>query len=713
MRPPSLFGDDPEAKREEIRRYFHDTYDTFESLFALLADEDAFYLRPEPLRHPHIFYYGHTAVFFINKLILAKLIEGRLDEKMESIFAVGVDGMSWDDLNEKHYDWPSVQAVRSYRQKVRESVDRLITTLPLQLPITWESPWWVILMGIEHERIHIETSSVLIRQTDIGRVQSSPAWPCAQKFAVRPEDAPRNELLDVPGGRVRLGKSKNFDYYGWDNEYGRHEATVGDFKASKYLVTNAEFLPFVQEGGYNEKRWWDDEGWAWRSYTKAEHPIFWIPRKDGYDYRALTQIMPMPWDWPVDLNCLEARAFCRWLSEKTGRNLRLPSEDEWMRLRDFSGVADVPEWPAKAPANIGLEHYASACAVTQFRHGDFYDVIGNLWQWTDTPIYPFEGFEVHPIYDDFTVPTFDGRHNLIKGGSFASSGNEMLRSARYAFRRHFFQHAGLRYVESGVKEAPMAQDGSGLSYESDIQVSQYCEFGWGASYFGVENFPQTCAKICIEASRGKERRKALDIGCAIGRSTLELATAFQRVTGLDFSARFIQAAETIRPAGKIRYTISVEGELREQHEVSLPQRLGDVADRVAFWQADACNLNPRFTDYDLVFAGNLIDRLYDPAKFLRDITQRILPGGLLVLASPYTWLEAYTPKEKWLGGYIDENGESVTTLEGLKRHLEPGFRLLQTRDIPFVIRETARKFQHSVAQMTIWEKRGDERSGEK
>ena len=80
------------------------------------------------------------------------------------------------------------------------------------------------------------------------------------------------------------------------------------------------------------------------------------------------------------------------------------------------------------------------------RQGKLYDVIGNVWQWTETPIYPFDGFEVHPYYDDFTAPTFDTRHNLIKGGSWISCGNETLGSARYAFRRHFFQHAGFRYV---------------------------------------------------------------------------------------------------------------------------------------------------------------------------------------------------------------------------------------------------------------------------
>ena len=79
-------------------------------------------------------------------------------------------------------------------------------------------------------------------------------------------------------------------------------------------------------------------------------------------------------------------------------------------------------------------------------------------------------------------------------------------------------------------------------------------------------------------------------------------------------------------------------------------------------------------------------------------------GGLLVLMSPYTWLEEFTPRDKWLGGR-KVDGENVTTLEGLRARLEPGFRMVaEPRDVEFVIRETARKFQHTASHMTVWEK---------
>ena len=126
---------------------------------------------------------------------------------------------------------------------------------------------------------------------------------------------------------------------------------------------------------------------------------------------------------------------------------------------------------------------------------------------------------------------------------------------------------------------------------------------------------------------------------------------------------------------------------------------------MTFWQGDACNLKDVHHDYDLVVAANLIDRLYDPHKFLADIGQRIVPGGVLVLTSPYTWLEEHTPRSQWLGGF-KKDGERYTTLDALHELLAEDFVPLGVpRDLPFVIRETARKFQHSVAQVSCWERR--------
>lgn len=697
-RLPELNQGNPDEKREEIRQYFHATYDQYEHLFTCLKSDDGFLQRPEPLRHPLIFYYGHTAVFFVNKLRVAGIIDHRLNEAFESMLAIGVDEMSWDDLDEKNYDWPDAESVRAYRKKVRHLVDQLIDDLPLQCPLDWHSPFWIILMGIEHERIHLETSSVLLRQLDCDQLQALPDWPVCKDDPAAPE----NSLLPVVGQAIRLGReSDNHDYYGWDNEYGTLETEVPDFSASQYLVSNQEFLAFVEDGGYENAQWWTEEGWNWREFKQAQHPVFWIKTEGDYRYRALFDEMDMPWSWPVDVNYLEAKAFCNWLSARKGRSIRLPTEAEYEVLRASHFPQDIGDWVQAPSANINLEHWASACPVNAFQQGDFYDVVGNVWQWTESHFDAYPGFKVHPAYDDFSVPTFDGRHNLIKGGAWVSTGNEALRTARYAFRRHFYQHAGFRYVESEHNV-----DSQFNPYETDNLIAQYLEFHYGANYFGVANFPKTCVDTLMTQLSDMPKTKALDIGCAVGRSSFELAQYFDQVDALDFSTRFIQNALRLRNYGEIRFLLPTEGELAHLKTVKLADLgLEGNFQHIDFSQGDACNLKVKYQGYDLIFAGNLIDRLYEPARFLQDMRWRLKPGGLLVLTSPYTWLEAFTDRNQWLGGYRDQDGENVTTLQGIAQALGESFKVFADPvDIPFVIRETARKHQHTLAQMSFWQK---------
>lgn len=693
LRTPNLSSGAEEDKRKEISLYFTNTFDTYTQLFDCLVDDNGFYQKAIPLRHPLIFYLGHTATFFVNKLVLAKLLPERIDPHMESVFAVGVDEMSWDDLSEESYDWPSVSEVKEYRAKVRARVLQLIDSLALSLPINWENMWWPIIMGIEHERIHLETSSVLIRQHDLAKVQRLPQW----SACVDSGEAPKNKLITVSAGSVSIGKSTDDAFYGWDNEYGQHNADVAEFKASKYLVSNQEYLEFVEAGGYERDRFWSEEGLSWRQYAKAEHPCFWL-WQDSWRMRLMTEEIDMPWDWPAEVNYHEAKAFCEWKGEQTGQVIRMPTEDEWHLLCKQAGVQELGNNVANA--NLHLDHYASCCPVTRFQHGEWFDVVGNVWQWTETPIYPLDNFKVHPLYDDFTTPTFDGKHNLIKGGSWISSGNEARLSARYAFRRHFSQHAGFRYIASDAEASDVK-----VYYESDKLLSEYAEFHFGDSWYGVENFPKALADIALEAMKGKASGRALDLGCACGRASFELAREFDAVDGIDFSANFIRLGVKMAEQGAVRYARVEEGDLVSYHTRTL-QSLGLAtnAGRVSFHQGDACNLKSQFAGYDLVLAANLIDRLYQPSRFLEDMAQRVNDGGLLIIASPYTWLEEHTPKEEWIGGF-KKDGENYTTLDGLKDHLSKHFKLVgEPQKVPFVIRETQHKFQHTLSELTIWER---------
>ncbi len=692
--PITLDGKSVEEKRLEIKEYFHNTYELYERVFKLLKDDSVFYKKSELTRHPMIFYFGHTATFFINKLINMKIINKRLNPDFESIFAVGVDEMAWDDVDSKNYAWPKVDEVREYRDRVKELVNELIMTLPLTLPITQDSAMWIILMGIEHERIHIETSLVLHRQMPLEFIKEVDVF----NICAHSGDRPSNELISIEPQHIELGKSKAHNLYGWDNEYGIYEEDLYEFKTSKFLVSNGEFMKFVEDDGYKNSEYWDDEGEEFLKDSKATYPAFWVEENGEYKYRTLSRLIEMPLNFPVEVNALEAEAFCRYKSKKDGVTYSLPSEAEYRAIYNHALLEDLPEFH-ESRANLNFYHYASSCPVDEFSFNGIYDVVGNVWQWSRTSIFGFEGFEVHEAYDDFSLPTFDDKHALILGSSWASSGNLIMKHSRYAFRKHFPQFTGFRYVVSSASEAKERD-----VYESDELVSQYCEFQYGDNHFGVKNFAVEMAKIASKFSVNKT--KALDLGCATGRATFELAKSFDEVQGVDFSVRFVGVGAKLKESGFVAFSSIEEGEIVKNKKVTTEELdYENLKEKVSFWQGDACNLKANFNSYDMVMATNLIDRLYNPRLFLDTIDTRLNRDGVLVIASPYTWQESSTKKEFWLGGYRDKDGNEVRTIEALKEVLSNKFELIHSQDLEFVIKETQRKYQHTIAEVSVWKKK--------
>ena len=686
----------PETKRQEILDYFEKTWTIDEKLYTQLKSDDIFYHRGDPLRHVIIFYLGHTATFFINKLFLAKIIDTRINPELESIFAIGVDEMSWDDLNDRHYNWPTVDEVREYRNKAKELITNVILSTPLNLPIEWKDPMWIILMGIEHERIHLETSSVLIRQLPLDEVVSGMFGEICNERG----DAPVNNLLPVQGAEMKLGKPADHPLYGWDNEYGHYTENVEDFYASECLISNGEFLRFIVEGGYQYESYWTEEGWNWKNYKQAEMPLFW--RKNGTDYklRLVAEEIPMPWNWPVEVNYLEAKAYCNWKTEREGKTFRLPTEAEWYRLAEHCNIKDQTECK-KAQGNINLERFTSPCPVDKFKMGDFYDVIGNVWQWTETPITGYAGFKVHPMYDDFSTPTFDGKHNLIKGGSWISTGNEATLHARYAFRRHFYQHAGFRIVQSEA-ELVIHND----EYETDTEVANSCESNWGDDFDFSPNFSKQLADYLIENYQNDDILNVLDLNADTGRLAFELAPYYPRITALDFSARFIRMPIQLQEKGFIRYILKDDGELVFYREVLLEDfGLGENKKNILFMQDNANNMKPIYTGYDLIIVPNLLEELICPIIFLKNIHERLNDNGLLIIASTYEWEANMVERKHWPGGF-KQDGEPVTSFEGIQGILSEHFELDNDPvNLTVTLRKSSRVSEQRMSEVSVWRKK--------
>jgi len=809
----SLNVENPEVYRQNLLQAFEASNILYKELFAPLTRE-AFYKRADRLRHPLIFYYGNTSVFTMNKLVVSNILGSvdRIDDKIESMMAIGVDEMSWDDLPGEDFNCPEVTEVLEYRQKVLERVKRFIEKelkLEANSTIDWDHPIWVLLMCLEHEKIHLETSAVLIRQLPVELFNESTENIFIKNICSKYETDPfvalnrlgplKLILIDCKGHTIALGRS-GMDFpdqqkasYGWDNEFGKEVCELdSNFAISNKMVSNAEFLEFVKAEGYSKAEFWSDEGWKWVTFMKADCPKFWIKTSEGhYKLRLLYSVMEnMPWDWPVECNYLEASAYCEYLSMKKGQIFRLIKEEEYMHVRARNDTAFNYEKqePGLVPlvddANLCLKKFSSCCPVDEFsillNDDCLYDLQGNVWEHVRTTMYPFKGFRPHPVYDDFTIPTFDDGHNLILGGSWISCGNEASPYARYAFRRHFYQFAGFRVVRDMGDEKIVEFDSKNSVirsclqtdniYETDSLLHQYVHFHYGGlpgyhQFKDVMNFPEVCADICLALSvklLDQSDLRVLDIGAGVGRSSFEMAkhSMVEEVVGLDFSTRFILAAQQLKEKGRLQNYYIQEGELVNYHEVGFGSQKGllqldgkgtsawiqknfgvdlttelevNLAKKISkthFLQGDACNLSKTHpllaieNKFHVILAANLLDRLYDPALFLRTIGEHLLPGGLLVITSPYTWIEEYCPKDKWLGARRI-NGENISTYEALHAELDEFFSPLDLKkhfadqsicqelegrsrnafSVPFVIQETARKFQMSFAQISVWHKK--------
>lgn len=186
----------------------------------------------------------------------------------------------------------------------------------------------------------------------------------------------------------------------------------------------------------------------------------------------------------------------------------------------------------------------------------------------------------------------------------------------------------------------------------------------------------------------------LDLGCAVGRSTFEMAKHCDEVTGIDFSHAFIQAATALADGVQIPYQRLEESARFTNLTACSPQLSG--AGKLRFLQGDAMHLPEDLGSFDRVHAANLLCRLPSPKLLLDRLPSLVVPGGELVLATPCTWLREFTPSENWPAG---------NTFEWLLENLTNHFELTHQTEEPFLIRETARKFQWTHSMLTVWKRK--------
>jgi SAM-dependent methyltransferase len=192
--------------------------------------------------------------------------------------------------------------------------------------------------------------------------------------------------------------------------------------------------------------------------------------------------------------------------------------------------------------------------------------------------------------------------------------------------------------------------------------------------------------------RTRNETRGLDLGCAVGRFTFELGRVVDQALGLDNSKAFIRAARRMATRHSLTVRVLESGAQFGERRLVLSRALRRC--HLRFEVGDALDLAwPPDQGFEVISAINLIDRLPRPRDFLRQLPRLLVPGGQLLIASPFTWLEDYTPVREWL------SREQVQSL------LRPWFRLARHGDLPFLIREHRRKYQLVVAEVMTFIRR--------
>ena len=352
---------------------------------------------------------GHVA-FFYDVFLLPALGERRFQldgaEKLYDSFKIDHDDRWGLPL-------PSRQETIDYLARVQARVLARLEAAADDAQTTY-----LTLLSVIHEDMHAEAFAYM-RQT-LGYA--------APPFGEAPREIGGGPLpgdVEIPGGVFQLGATPG-PYFTFDNEKWAHAVEVAPFRIARAPVTNAEYLGFVEDGGYRRPELWSHQGWLWRSKAGAQHPDYWARGGAGWLRRHYDRYVDLEPHHPVvHVGWFEAEAYCAWAKR------RLPTEAEWEMAASAAAAApgggkrrypwgDDPPTPERA--NLDGRH-AGCVDVGAFPEGDSAfgcrQMIGNVWEWTASAFFPFPGYVVDAPYREYSAPWF-GYRKVLKGGAWAT-----------------------------------------------------------------------------------------------------------------------------------------------------------------------------------------------------------------------------------------------------------------------------------------------------
>tara|TARA_Y100000782_G_scaffold25906_1_gene28652 strand:- start:1573 stop:2739 length:1167 start_codon:yes stop_codon:yes gene_type:complete len=290
---------------------------------------------------------------------------------------------------------PTVREVYDYRAYVTNQLQEL-----LEQNTASDELQSLVEIGIHHEKQHQELLLTDIKYI-LGNNPLQPVY--SESFSENPASNQSTTWIEIPEGIYEIGH--NGEGFCYDNELGKHKVFLNDFKISNQLVSNKDYLEFIEDGGYEQVLLWHSEGWDWVKSLHTKAPQYWQQQDNSWFYYGLDGVQPLNLEAPVThISYYEAFAFAQW------KACRLPTEFEW------EVAHQTLNWGAR-------------------------------WEWTESAYLPYPNYQKAPGALGEYNGKFMVSQKVLRGGSIATSNKH----TRPTYRNFF--HPQLRWQFTGIRLA--------------------------------------------------------------------------------------------------------------------------------------------------------------------------------------------------------------------------------------------------------------------
>ena len=323
---------------------------------------------------------------------------------------------------------PTVAEVLEYRCYVDDAMQQLIRNTAEE---QWPHLLSLIILGINHEQQHQE-----LLLTDIKHIFAhNPIKPAYREQSTAPEkvfQASAFTWQPIVGGMVDIGFSGGIDSFSYDNESPSHKAYVKDYKLASRLITNKEYIAFIEDGGYQRAEFWLSDGWSTSQQQQWKAPLYWQQQGDAWLYFTFEGLQPVDMNAPVcHVSYYEADAYASWAGK------RLPTGIEWetaaRELKVAGNLFDQQQFkPVASSDNQPLNQ-----------------MFGDVWEWTASPYVAYPGYK--PAQG--SIGEYNGKfmssQMVLRGGSFATANNHIRATYRnFFYPKDRWQFSGIRLADN-------------------------------------------------------------------------------------------------------------------------------------------------------------------------------------------------------------------------------------------------------------------------